>query len=101
MKHRSSNSPWQEKGNGKYNVIRFVFLRTTLDAVWPGTGSRGWRQVEQMQVGPMEARVGLKEGGGDLCLGGDSGDGLDAGMREMKVPRMTTQLGLEQDLGQF
>lgn len=24
MKHRSSNSPWQEKGNGKHNVIRFV-----------------------------------------------------------------------------
>lgn len=34
-------------------------------------------------------------------MGGDSGDGLDAGMREMKVPRMTMQLGLEQDLGQF
>lgn len=43
---------------------------------------------------------GPKEVGGGLGLGGDSGDAVDVGIREMKAPRMTAQLGLEQDWGQ-
>lgn len=58
-------------------MARCVFLRTTLDAVWLGIRSRGWRQVDRRRWRPV---WGPEEGGSGLCLGGNSGDGVDVAL---------------------
>lgn len=61
----------------KPNVVRCVFLKTTLDAVWLGIRSRGWRQEDRCRWRPV---WGPEEGGGGLYLGGISGDGVDVAL---------------------